>query len=166
MNTCRVAILCLVMVTFSLAGCGDPEWTTFTANDGKFSVMFPGKPKRESSQTAGTAYTIKAGGKEFYAAFFDIPPLPRTKDWQMKVLEGGRDGSVQEAGGTLISSTPGEFLECTAIDYVAQVPSSNTVVTSKAFIKGNRIYLMTVVERKEVAGSPDVAKFFKSFSFQ
>lgn len=160
------------LVALVLAGCTpERDWRAFEWPQGGFSVLLPGKPRKEartvkidgtpvplemlSLQTKGAAYGI---------GYADFPP-GATAEAQVRRLAAARDQLVGNIAGELksdkeinVGGHPGR--EFRAEGTVAGEPF---VTSARVVAVGDRLYEVAVVARAEQVAAADPDLFLGSF---
>ncbi len=146
------------------------DWFPFVSPAGDFTVSFPGEPESstqdltlpDGSVVPFEIYSYDEGEVGWLASRVTYAPGTEVS------LEGARDGSVANVGGTLVSSTPIELQCHPGIEFIAAISSGDEEGTgvSRLYAVDNVLYQLIVVGPGDFgAGEPGVASFFVSFTF-
>jgi hypothetical protein len=161
----------------AVASCGGDESDepfAFTSPENEFSVTFPGgEPEREATQAPlpdGTTtdlvlYSSGSDGVEYATARTAFPAAPPDA---AAALEGARDGSISQTGGSLVDSAPIELSGRPGMQFTATLTSNGEegTVLSRLYLQGNVMYqVMTAGEGDLSFDDPEIAAFFDSFQF-
>jgi hypothetical protein len=162
----------LLVLLLATAGCSpERDWREFEWTQGGFSVLLPGKPRKEartvkiddtavplemlSLQTKGAAYGV---------GYADFPP-GGSREVQARRLAAARDQLVGNIAGELksdkeisVGGHPGR--EFRADGKVAGEPF---VTSARVVAVGDRLYEVAVVARAEQAAAADSDLFLGSF---
>ena len=151
----------------------DPDtWMHFSSKDDAFEVRFPAAPKKQTFETPNplggtiptTMYMTEQGAQAIGVGVMTIPAatLP---DFDVEGgLDGGRDGMVNNIGGTLVSEKQIDFAGHPARAIVAKAEADGRAarIEARLFFAKPRLYQLIVVS-EESASSP-ASKFFESFA--
>ena len=169
----RAAALATVVV---LAGCGSSApaaATTFpyTSADGRFSVVFPGKPSENVTEAADggakrrVSSTMAAKAGDDYGVTWSDFPTSFLGDGATALLEKVRDTVITGVKGTLVSSHETTVGTLPALDVVAKVASGATKgeYHARFVLAGTRIYEVLVIRNNAKADDERMLDFFDSF---
>ena len=169
----RLVPLLLVVATAPVAcgGVGSEGATrVFTSPDGKFRAEFPAEPKRdEQSQTAAgialriISYTSEKDDGAVTVGYVDFPPQV-TAGGARPVLDGVAEGAAGHVDGRLVSERFTTFLGSEASDYVIDVKDGKGTATARAFLAGDRLYILQAVEEGKRARSERFDRLVASFT--
>lgn len=144
----------------------------FTSEEGKFSVWMPGEPKK-SSQTVDTSgmkidvtfYTLEVGTGAYLMSINDYPAnLVQTANPQL-ILDGARDGGLQNVNATLVNETKIEKDGFPGRDVTAKanVQGKDYTLRIRIYLVSNRLYQLMVLTEPGKIPDGDIAKFMDSF---
>ena len=165
-----LTIVLLFPIAFMAQELSKQTFEKFTNKEGRFSVLFPGKPQTQKQKTPTAAGDIEftmnlvAIGNDaaFIVSFNDYPVAVKNADAN-KILEGVRDGNKGQDG---------EILDDDAIKFgpdklparsILIKKSNGTYMKNMMILKGIRLYQVMVVGKKSIIESKEVEKFYKSF---
>jgi hypothetical protein len=143
----------------------------FTSPEGDFVVSFPGQPTStdtpvplpDGSKISVTSYTVERGDGAFIVAVADYPANLVNADPTV-VLEGARDGALQNVQATLKTSEAITLNGVPGIAFTGNVASNNGVVTTRIFLDGVRLYqIFAVGDAASSRLTVDTAAFLDSF---
>jgi hypothetical protein len=143
----------------------------FTSPEGDFVVSFPGEPKSidtpvslpDGSKVSVTSYAVERGDGAFLVAFADYPVKLVNADPTV-VLEGARDGALQNVQGTLATSAATSLGAVPGIAFTGTMAANNGVLTSRIFLDGVRLYqVFSVGDAASSSLTADTAAFLDSF---
>ena len=169
-----VAFITAIVVYFGIqlfiAGDKLATFTEFRSDEGRFTVLMPGKPKAQNQvldtpvgkvdMVMFTAGSNKAGCVVAYA---DYPAqLINTTDPQ-KTLDGARDGAVKNVNGRLVSETSIYFHGLPARDVRIEIPGK-AFVTGRFILASPRFYELLFIAPTDTGREQDISKFFNSFT--
>jgi hypothetical protein len=142
-------------------------WQAFTSREGRFSVLFPGKPVhsevRQPNETPGHVYgvtTRPAGG--LFVGYYEYPVVPNVRRDVTRELDGARDGAIRNIQGTLESEKKISLNGNQGHEFVASTPMG-VRLRARFYFVGNRLYTVLVTGNREEVDSPNTAKFLESF---
>ncbi len=169
----RLTAVCVLLLSL----CGPVsalEWTPFSNPKANFRAVFPAQPQ-ESVQSIETElgpipYTtfmseIDNGNIAFGVAYNDYPVAVQKADPQV-VLDGGRDGAVENLKGTLVSETRLTFKGHPGREFtiLGEVQGKKLFYHTRIFLVEARLYQLQIVR---VGDTPidvaDAVRFFSSF---
>jgi len=146
-----------------------PPFKEFRSTEGRFTVLMPGKPKRErqNADTAvGKVETIMftAGPRKAVCivAYSDYPEALISRAVPDKVLDGARDGAVNNINGKLISEKNISFHGLPARDLQIEIPNK-AFVNARLILKSPRFYQLMFIAPTNKSHEQDITKFFDSF---
>ena len=153
-------------------GLGDklPQFKQFRCDDGRFSVLLPGKPERQN-QSLDTPLgkidlvTYMAGSRKAgcAVAYADYPEQHINSTDPQKLLDGSRDGAITNVGGQLISETRIDFHGKPAREILIEVPNK-AFINLRLFLIGPRLYQLMFIAPNNQGYEQDISKFFESFT--
>lgn len=144
-------------------------WRTFNVDDGGFSLAFPGDPKlqettvdTEAGPIVARMYILEVSETLAYmCGFNDYPPGVLDPDPE-SVLDGARNGAVQNVGGRLkqekkitVDGHPGREL-------VIETPGG-MVTYGRAYLVNGRLIQALVVMKSDAVDMRNVRAFLDSF---
>ncbi|MFT3881954.1 MAG: hypothetical protein QM703_20150 [Gemmatales bacterium] len=165
-----LSLLLIIPVALIAQDLSKQTFTKFTSKEGKFNVLFPGKPQ-EQKQTKSTElgdiqikmFIVPIGNDSaFFVSFNDNPEALKNSD-PMQMLEGARNG-VQGKEGELVSDEAIKFGpdKLPGRRFLIKKPGG-TYVRSMVILNGLRLYQVMVIGKKEFVEAKEVDKFYKSF---
>ena len=168
-------IACFVIVLIAIhlfkGGGGKlPPFEQFRCEDGRFTVLMPGKPKQEKN-TIDTALgkidliMYMAGSRKIscIAGFCDYPQKYIDSTDPQKMLDGARDGAVANVKGRLVSETKVSFNSKPARQFVIEVPNRG-FITARIILVGPRMYQLMLIAPTNQGHEEDISRFFNSFT--
>lgn len=176
MRPAAIALLILVMSAAFACGTKVPVgWTTYSSPEGRYSVLFPGKPELSTEQApAHTGETLTqyfaictdpdAGGDVVYnVAYFDLAPSMAYS------FDEARDGYVKAVNGTLQSEKTIQFKGFPGRELKATANSSGKdfSLMARLILVEKRVYMVQFIFTKsyDAARAADKsATFFNSFA--
>jgi hypothetical protein len=165
-----LSILLLIPVTLFAQDLSKLTFEKFTSKEGKYSVMFPGKPQLQQ-QKANTelgdieiTMNVLAIGNDmaFIVSHNDYPDAVKNAD-PGQMLEGARNGN---------KGKDGEIVTDEAIKFGPEkLPGRRFLIKKPGDIymknmiifKGTRLYQVMLIGKKDVVESKDADKYYKSF---
>jgi hypothetical protein len=144
-------------------------WEKFSSVEGRFSILFPSKPtaKKEKLGETDTAYTYTAETATgvFVASYMDLPGAFKTDEEKNFVLDGGRDGSLENIDGKLLYEKKITLSGYLGREFSISMKDKGLTLRSKTrlFLVGQRAYQLLALVPEENADSPDIDKFLSSF---
>jgi hypothetical protein len=159
---CCLSAALLVLLA---AGCKQPSWEQFTNQEGKFTVLMPGKPKYETrDKDQLKVHNFVVEGRD-YAYLVSYTDLPRGGvDNLEAVYAEGVKGVAATQGGKILSQSDFTIDGHTGKSYEIEVtkPKAGFAAGRMVVIDG-RLYQLLVMGSKIRATDADVNKFFDSF---
>jgi hypothetical protein len=164
-----VAILIGVMGSVAFAQ-ENPDWTSFTSPEGRFTILMPAKPKIEVKNTdtaQGTLplhlFSAANDNAYFLVTYNDFPTVNEIN--VQAALEAGRTGALDSMGGVLISERKISLGNNSGLEFSAKKISegSEIIANARLYFAGHRLYQILVLTYKPHADSPDIQKFLNSF---
>ena len=170
MTRLRTLVALLVLSLAPVACGGDAnEAEPFTSTEGRFTAEFPTEPERqEQNQTVVgvplriITFTSEEGDGAVGVGYVDYPPSV-TAAGARPVLDGVPEGAAANTQGTVVSERPTTFLGNEATDYVVRVRQGKGTATARAFLAGNRLYILQAVEEGQRTRSERFDRLVASF---
>ena len=150
-----------------LAACyAELDWREFNSPDGRFTVMLPSKPARESRELvlAGgrtTMHMVSAHAPEmaFGVGYADLPPGTDPA----RALEEGRAALVKNIGGRVTAERTLEGVTGVEFEADGQAGGNPMRLAARVLVSGNRYYQVVLVARAARASEVDRTIFPGSF---
>ena len=164
------------LVLMAACNTAAPEPEEFSSESGNFTVQTPIELE-ESSQSVETAvgpieihtFTAENRTAAYVVAYSDYPAEMVAQTDPEELLNGSRDGAVQNVGGTLISEdqieldgNPGRALVIDA----ATEDGEQATVNANLYLFENRLYQVLVVVPKGEEDKVDIEGFLNSFDVE
>lgn len=147
-----------------------PSFEQFRCDDGRFTVLLPGKPERQNNSIDTAVGKIDlvmymAGSRKAgcVAGYCDYPQQYINSTDPQKLLEGARDGAVANVNGRLVSETQVDFHSKPARQFVIEVPNK-AFVTARVILIGPRLYQLMLIAPTNQGHEEDISRFFDSFT--
>lgn len=141
----------------------------YRSEEGRFSVLFPGEPKKNIkllNTIAGkidlVMYTAGSKKSGFVVGYADYPEEAVKDPEPQKMLDGARDGALSNVRGELVDETVLDFQGYPARELEIDVPRRGTV-RARLIIVGNRLYQMMVISPSDNILYEKGTEFFDSF---
>jgi hypothetical protein len=164
--TRRVAGL-VFLAALMPAGCGPGgglDWKELTSEDGRFKVLMPAEPAKQSVKEEPPVgpitvnyYTVKYKADGFFAGWADLPAKPpfATDD----ILKG----IAQRYGAEVKSSKEITFQDNPGREFTLETNRGRKVV-GRLYVVRDRLYELIVIgDGPNPPASAEVKKFFESF---
>ncbi len=159
-------------VDISPAKAAPGTWMAFSSKDDRFEARFPVAPKKDTFQApnplGGTIPNVMYMAEQGKQALgVNVMTLPEPTLSQFDVdggLDGGRDGMINNIGGTIVSEQHIDFAghPARAIEAKANNAGVAMRIEARLFFVSPRMYQLIAVSE---ASAPSPAKqFFESFS--
>ncbi len=168
-------LLAASMVTAACGGGGSGDSATattqpaFTSAEGRFRAEFPEEPDREEQRqtVAGIplviiTFTSEVDDGAVSVGYVDYPPSV-TAAGPRPVLDGVAEGAAANVEGKVVSEKATSYLGHEATDYVVDVQDGKGTATARAFLSGNRLYILQAVENGRRARSDRFELLASSF---
>ncbi|MFO7563988.1 MAG: hypothetical protein R6X02_15185 [Enhygromyxa sp.] len=158
-------------IDISSAKAAPDTWMEFGVDEHGFKTRFPVAPKKEDMPVptpAGTmpgAMWLAEHGKEAVGVTVLTVPESMLADFNVEAaLDGGRDGMINNVGGTIVSEKQADFAGQKARAIVAKVPipEGDFDLEARLLWKSPRLYQLIALVPSG-SNSPSVQKFFDSF---
>jgi hypothetical protein len=159
----------LVAAVLCLAACSaEFDWREFTSPEGRFTVMLPGRPARESREVvlAGTKASLQmvsaqARGMAFGVGYADLAPGTDPA----RAIAEGREALLRNINGRVIGERPIEADGTRGVEFQAEgVAQGNPMrLAARLVVAGDRFYQVALVARAERASEVDPTLFPGSF---
>ena len=168
MQLLLVSLLSFSTICFAFP---QPDWTSYSSAEGKFSVSFPEQPQStsmfvETDRGNVLTHIVSANDKdlnEYMISWTDYDKDIEYKGTE-KTLDRMRDALIQVKNGKLVNESaiflhggPGRAFEFTDSDH--------RTVNVRFFFVGRRVYQVQAESRKS-ENLPDATRFMKSFTVQ
>jgi len=141
----------------------------FRSNDGRFTVLMPGKPEVRNEamdMPFGKVNTITymASSRKVgcAVAYTDYPALLIKSTDPQKLLEGAKNGAIKNVSGRLVSETSIDFHGLPARDVVIEIPNK-ALVTARFILVSPRFYELMFFATTDKSHEQDISQFFNSF---
>ena len=151
-----------------------PAWRTFTSEEGKFTVRFPGAPQEyeeevdtEHSKAEAHSFVIPGGwiGVTYTVQYLDHPAGEKAlTEKAAQTLEEMRDGTVRQMKSTLLSSSPITLGAHQGLEYTYRDPRGIGLIRSRLIISGTRVYHQWAGPLADAETDPCGREFFASFT--
>ena len=160
------AILALAAAVAVAACYPELDWREFTSPEGRFTVMLPGKPARESRELvlAGnptTMHMVAAHAPEmaFGVGYADLPPGADPG----RAIQEGRVALLRNIDGVVMAERA--LNGATGLEFEAEGAAEGKPMrlAARVLVAGNRYYQVVLVARSARAGEVDRALFPGSF---
>ena len=168
-RTC-LSMLLLIPVTLLAQDLSKKTFEKFTSKEGKFSVMFPGKPELQKQKAATEVGDIQitlnivAIGNDvaFIVSFNDYPDAVKNAD-PAQMLEGARNGNKGK-DGEIVEDDEIKFgpEKLPARKFLIKKPGG-IYMKNLIVLKGTRLYQVMLIGKKDVVESKEAEKYYKSF---
>ncbi len=147
------------------------EWKEFTPEDGRFIVLFPGKPKEYSNNTynnSGTVeehvFTLNPDDLELSVAYFEYLRSVTDAGAIGRVLDNARKQALAQTQGKVIKDNP------ITLDNKYQgreliMDSPRGLLLRRFYWSTDTLYQLVVVQNNRTSNDQITAKFLSSFSF-
>ena len=171
----RRIVYLLLLALILLSGCGEEkkEWETFESDTGRFSILFPGAPEKETESVPTTIGTIKT---EFFMVeqkdmaysvnYADYPAEVVAASDTRAMLDGARMGAMANVNGELLSEKeislgghPGREIEI-------EIADEDIIIRARFYLVENRLYVIQALSKESKASSPDIDEFLDSFELK
>lgn len=169
----RPKLAILLFVILFLFGCGEKKqdtWIEHISDKGRFSVSMPGTPQKDIKNISSSFGILK-----MYTFAFEKPNIayvvvytdyPRSvvdnKDPEI-MLDGARNGAMQNAGGRLLNEEFIEFGEYPGRELKFEVKGGRGLGRAVILLADTRLYQVMAIGAKQSFPSKTVQKFIDSF---
>lgn len=164
------ALLLLLLTATTASGLQDAKpWQKFTSEPGRFSVLVPGEPMVEKQAEDGdgplyplTIYAFMSQDDGAVYAFGWIDYNPRVKVDVQEELTTNRDTFIRRMKAKLLSEKSIKLGTHPGIEYTGE--SDLAHFTARAYVVGQRPYMLAAVTIKGRGNKAEAEKFFSSFT--
>jgi hypothetical protein len=146
-----------------------PSWQEYSNAEGKFSVLFPGTPTRDTMPTPTklkpgekprvVSFTVETPDGSYSVAYDEFDKRSDTPD---QFVEKQRAELAAGHGGKLVSEKEVTVGTHKGKEFVVEVPNRGTA-HMRFVAAGRRLYKVTALGTRRPPDASDVAKFFESF---
>lgn len=170
-------ILAIIFTSLSWALSGQ-EWKVYQSLEGNFSVLTPGMMEKKRATITTTlgdfdVHTFYFNSKDtvsnylYLINYYDLPEgmlPPDSTSLAMEFLMNTMDQSVSDLGGDLQYSTEVPLGDHPGLMWRSK--SEDKVVKCRAYIIGNRFYMLQVFSIPRKSLNADVDRFLESFTLK
>lgn len=142
----------------------------FRCEEGRFSVLMPGKPQREAQSVETGAGTVElvmftAGHSRTgcAAAFVDYPDEAVAAATAETMLDSRRDSTIAGLGGELVGEASFDFHGHKGREFRIKVKDEMTV-TARLILVNRRLYQLMFIMPADGTPGDEVTRFFESFT--
>lgn len=172
---CTLALLWVGYQPTDCAFAQDGEWKKLTDKAGKFSVLFPGSPKRTERQIPTTLGNIKVvmyiqdlptQSKAYLVGFNDYPEnkLYGQKEFDYKVLAGVAGGVSRSRKAKVVRKTQIKIGKYHGLEILLSINNDQRFCLFRAYLVKNRLYqVFADYPGKPAKATADAQKFLNSF---
>lgn len=149
------------------------KFRRYRSQEGRFSILFPGKPKRKvksSSAPNGEVEAVwyRAGSRkvQFAVRYVDYPQAAENESSEQKLVNEHKDHLMQEYKGRLLNERAVHFHGRAAIQFKFRRVRKRKefVARARLILIENRLYLLMVESRLDDLVKKYADKFFNSFN--
>lgn len=163
-----------VQTELTTQGKKEGDWRAYTPPSGKFAVILPVLPQRatdtvnDESTQEPRRYEMyiaqSADGTSYLINLITYPDSSELADRQAIFKSFVDDMIASNVHNQLVSSTPAQFQGHEAMDF--NIQNNEGTLTSKMFIDGNTLYVLSRLARPDTPENGDFEKFISSFSIK
>lgn len=143
------------------------EPTNFSSAEGRFSAEFPSEPTQQTEQLSEAGldlefeiFTSESDNYAVSVGYVDYPEGFASVDPNV-VLSGVAEGAAGNIGAEVTRNNPTTFKGLPAVDY--EVTSDDVSLQAKAFLQGNRLYLLQAVSAELGDAAAEYARLVETF---
>lgn len=160
-------LLCLLCV--AQAQTHQDEWTKYSDEDGRFSVMLPAQPEQTSESEKGVVVhglrVIKAP-LVCIIAYSDYPSVGSDID---VALNAERDSFIKPVEASIVSEKRFKYRkagggEVPALEFTAESAKLASNFKVRIFIDGNRVYVVGIGSKKSEDTAREFDRYINSFT--
>jgi len=172
----RLLRVALAGATLALAACApELDWRELTLPDGRFSVLLPCKPQRETRMLniaaralTMTMYACALEHGTMAVAYTDVPAAALSTERLRAQVDAARDALLRNIGAGArtegevgVAGLPGRQV------YAEGLAGGKAVLLKARFVvAGGRIYQIAYVGARDAVGMADIDLFLASFKLQ
>jgi|GEM_PF-1433651 len=141
----------------------------FISPDNRFCVIFPTEPKRESDivnapkgKIEMIQYISQTGGIQYEVIYSDLPTTAFDGRTSEQMLDGARDGMVENVAGKLTSETIISRGNNPGREITVKV-KPDTIIKTQIVLQNNRFYQLMVTSPSDKLFVARYREFFDSF---
>ena len=141
----------------------------YISEEGRFSLLMPKNVDYQVQQvnTPGGLQEIHlfsagSGSFEYLVSYADYPEWYTSSVDHATILDGGRDGMVNNVFGELLAETILEVQDFPAREILIKAPQ-NTAIKARIILAGNRLYMINIGSQADNIYSSTVDKVLRSF---
>jgi hypothetical protein len=145
------------------AGTSPAAWQEFTSAEGRFSILFPGKPLQEKEGQADKFTVLTLGGQINYLVSAEQMVKGALDDGPKAVLAqfGGQAGLPN---GKIVSRKEITLGQSPGVEWVEEWNDGRARETvARAYVVGDRLYQLAAIYPKDQQAKAETARFFDSF---
>lgn len=124
-------------------------WKEFYSLDGRFRILFPGKPveqsavsEKEAGRLEGRLYALEAAGGTYIAAYNDLSTTVTGHGAVSSMLDRGRDAALASGQGKLVSEKAVSVAGYPGREIKAEIPEG--MILAKVYLVRQRLYQLIV----------------------
>jgi hypothetical protein len=156
---CRLTVPALLLCL--AAGCGKLDFKEYTSAQGKYSVLMPGTPKKETRPAGPLTLhfeMVENRNDAWGVGYADLPPgTPFDYEGAVKGMANANGGTVNVNRDFTLDGVKGREVEISITKPV------KGYTTARIIVVNNRLYEVLAVGTKQKLDDPEVKKFFESF---
>lgn len=152
------------------------NWYAYTSQDGKYTVLFPTKPKEETQSQNTESGKINSVTAIYENQQQNIAYLAGNITYNTKVsagesetvLDSARDGALKNTNATLINENKITLNGHSGREFFAYISKENFYLRSKIFLDTNTstLYTVLVVSEKADINSQETTAFLDSLAIK
>ncbi len=164
-----IGFILILLLLLSYKSKKNSQFKEFRSDEGRLTILMPGKPQRETQEVNTPAGIVKmvmytAESKEIICicAYTDYPQQHINLVDSNTILDGAMNGAVNNIKGKLINQKSFEFHDLPARDIQMEIPKQ-AFVDLRFILAGERFYQLMLIAPGDKGHQQDIAKFFDSF---
>ena len=165
-------LICLFAILL-LFGCMKKEkepLIEYSSDQGRFSVLMPGNPKKDThsiQSPIGTivlySFSVEKADIVYTVAYIDYPGSAVKRMDPDQLLDNARNGALQKAGGNLLSEKKIDYNGYSARELEFEVKGGLGLGKAVHLLADNRLYQVMAIGLKLTFPSETVQEFIDSF---
>ncbi|MCK4576533.1 hypothetical protein KAU34_09015 [candidate division WOR-3 bacterium] len=164
----RLLISLFLLIIF--VDCQRHIWKEFISSEGRFSILMPGKPSKQTVKTNSVIgpidFHILTFEKEdvvYLVGYSDYPNTFVQSNTQDSLLNIACYGAVLNLKGNLVSKRVISINEYPGREMTIEQADGEIIYLTRLFLVGGRLYQVTILTLKRKEISNDDKKFLDSF---
>ena len=160
----------VAVLTLAGAARSQDDFQRFTSKAGGFTLLMPTEPKTQTQnlETAVgtitvTMYIAEKNGAAYFASFNDYPAELVQKSDPQAILDGARDGAVNNVKGKLLNEKKIAIGSHPGRDITFEAVNGQYLARSRMYLVNQRLYQIMVLAPREQGLPAKIDQYLDSF---